>query len=119
MKTYKVVQTDGVNGYFVNPSWVKEVYQDANEAAKDFVKLVEGVETQFKYVSDVRKAENWRNDYEPKQADTFQVELIQLNDEEITDFDGSEFNPETTELLKTKGYGVDGWIVSNNFYNAQ
>ncbi len=118
MKTFKVVQTDGVNGYFVNPAWVKEVYQDANEAANDFVKLVKEVETQHRYVSQVRKAENWREEYEPKQSETFQVELINLIDEEITDFKGDEFNDKTAEMLKSKGFEIDGWIVSDEFYNA-
>lgn len=118
MKTFKVVQSDGVNGYFVNPAWVKAVYQDANEAANDFMKLVKEVETNYQYVSKVRKAENWRDDYEPKQSETFQVELMKLIDDEITDFKGDEFNLETAELLKNNGFGIDGWIVSDEFYNG-
>jgi len=123
MKTFKIVQTDGVNGEFLNPNWVKDSYENANEAAKDFMKLVKEVETQYEYVSAVSEKENWFKDYELKQSERFEVELqMFITDEdgyeELTPFEGSEFDAETSKTLAEAGFGNNGWIISDDFYNA-
>lgn len=122
MKTFKIVQTDGVNGEFVNPNWVKDSYENANEAAKDFMKLVKEVETKYEYVSAVREKENWFENYEPKQSERFDVELQMFvtdeDGEELTPFEGDEFNEETSKALAESGFGNNGWITSDDFYRA-
>lgn len=122
MKTFKIVQTDGVNGEFVNPNWVKDSYENANEAAKDFMKLVKEVETEYEYVSAVREKENWFENYEPKQSERFDVELQMFvtdeDGEELTPFEGDEFNEETSKALAESGFGNNGWITSDDFYRA-
>lgn len=122
MKTFKIVQTDGVNGEFVNPNWVKDSYENANEAAKDFMKLVKEVETEYEYVSAVREKENWFENYEPKQSERFDVELQMFvtdeDGEELTPFEGDEFNEETSKALAKSGFGNNGWITSDDFYRA-
>ncbi|MCB9074040.1 MAG: hypothetical protein H6552_00690 [Chitinophagales bacterium] len=122
MKTFKIVQTDGVNGEFVNPNWVKDSYENANEASKDFMKLVKEVETEYEYVSAVREKENWFENYEPKQSERFDVELQMFvtdeDGEELTPFEGDEFNEETSKALAESGFGNNGWITSDDFYRA-
>lgn len=122
MKTFKIVQTDGVNGEFVNPNWVKDSYENANEAAKDFMKLVKEVETEYEYVSAVREKENWFENYEPKQSERFDVELQMFvtdeDGEELTPFEGDEFNEETSKALAESEFGNNGWITSDDFYRA-
>lgn len=123
MKTFKIVKTDGVNGEFFNPKWVKDSYENANEAAKDFMKLVKEVESDYEYVSAVREKENWFENYEPKQSERFEVELQMFatdedGDEELTPFEGNEFDAETSKELSQSGFGNEGWIISDDFYNA-
>ena len=68
------------------------------------------------------KIEDWRPVFEPKQDNTFTIELQKTVDDEAVPFDGSEFDVETKKILKNSGHFGDdlsGWITSDEFYDEK
>lgn len=113
--TYKLKMTDGVNGDFLTPKWVREFYPDPNEAATDFLLLLRETEAKHRYISEVRESEKWNDDYEPTQSETFQVQLEKIVNGDIVEFHGGEFSDQVAELLRKEGFRFPCWISSDDF----
>ncbi|WP_116787615.1 hypothetical protein [Flavobacterium psychrotrophum] len=76
--TYKVVETDGVNGR----SFEKEFVNEADAKVFYTERIAENEKT-YEYVSDVASREKWLEDYKIPQSDSFEVQVLKYVDGEM------------------------------------